>query len=180
MLVPICTFVFSVRHIFEFVKMIRMIYVLSIPSICLYSFMLKKIRKPDGQTALNDFEELTIVYSIMTCADWGSPFTLMDARFSFGMRTLKYRYISRYLLIYFYVQKIKIETFSRYLVKNYLDVLKTRSIFQNNFPGYDWGHGFLKPHPEIRKRAENMKRSQVKVSPEIMTKFFQNLQPTLN
>jgi len=40
----------------------------------------RKDRLPGGQTALNALEELMMIRSIMTCADWGFPFTLMDVR----------------------------------------------------------------------------------------------------
>lgn len=70
--------------------------------------------------------------------------------------------------------------FPRFLVKSYLDALGRRTIFKGNFPGYDWGASFLKRHPVLRTRvAENMKRARAKVSPEIVTKFFENLKPNI-
>lgn len=65
-------------------------------------------------------------------------------------------------------------------MKSYLDALGRKSKFKRNFPGYDWGMSFLKRHPEIRQRvAENMKRARAKVSHEIVEKFFNNLEPTV-
>ncbi|XKL67637.1 hypothetical protein PGB90_003128 [Kerria lacca] len=69
----------------------------------------------------------------------------------------------------------------RYLVRSYLNAANIKSPrFENNLPGYDWGKLFLDRHLDLSQRlAENMKIARAKVSLEIITKFFQNLETTL-
>lgn len=57
----------------------------------------------------------------------------------------------------------------------------TRSTaIKNNLSGYDWSVGFLYRHPGISQRvAENMKRVRANINPEIIQKFFNNLESVI-
>lgn len=67
------------------------------------------------------------------------------------------------------------------LVKGYLDHNKITTRFVDNIPGEDWLSLFLKRNKSslASRWSQNIKRSRAKVSHEILTSYFDNLEETL-
>ncbi len=70
----------------------------------------------------------------------------------------------------------------RKFVKDYLDsIAKKVPQFADNLPGEEWGRSFMKRHRELSDRfAENIKRSRAEVTPEELTRYFDELKITLD
>lgn len=68
------------------------------------------------------------------------------------------------------------------LVKEYLDHNKVTSKFVNNTPGQDWLSSFLKRNKSTlaSRWSQNIKRNRAKISHEIITTYFDNLEVTLD
>lgn len=109
----------------------------------------KDLKPPGGQTALADIEEDSLVEKLIICGEWGYP-------------------IDKYTL--------------RLFVKDYLERRgKTLKKFRNNMPGPEWVYSFLKRHKDrlAVRMCQNIKRARAKVSPQIITQYFDNLKPEL-
>ena len=62
-----------------------------------------------------------------------------------------------------------------HFIKEYLDCLGRVTRFPDNLPGKNYLAKFLQRYPSItRRRANNIKRSRARVSPEIVKEFFTN------
>ncbi|KAK3920904.1 Jerky protein homolog-like [Frankliniella fusca] len=68
------------------------------------------------------------------------------------------------------------------LVKAYLDrSQKTVKLFNDNLPGIKWARMFLERHPRLNFRVPTLiKTSRSKVDPATVTKYFENLEQSVN
>ena len=68
----------------------------------------------------------------------------------------------------------------RLLVKNYLDALDLpEEIFKDNMPGRDWLRSFTKRHNLTKRRADNVRQSRARISPETVNSYFDHLEKEL-
>lgn len=69
----------------------------------------------------------------------------------------------------------------RGLVKNYFDRRgKKITVFNNNLPGVEWFYNFLNRHNIITERfAQNIKRCRANITKDMIRKYFQNLEKTV-
>lgn len=107
------------------------------------------IKKSGGQTAFSLEEEKQLIRCATICGEWGFPLSLTDLR---------------------------------QLAKNWLDSQgRTIEKFSNNLPGPDWVYSLLKRHKtELTQRlAANIKRARADVSRDVLNKYFDNLQETI-
>jgi len=86
---------------------------------------------------------------IKAVSEWGFPFTTLDMRF---------------------------------VAKAYLDAAGRKvKCFKNNFPSKEWAQSFLKRHSDdiAQRTCQNIKKVRACVSPEIVNKYFDNLEKSL-
>ena len=78
--------------------------------------------------------------------------------------------------------KVPLDGFSiRRLVKAYLDREKVvHKRFENNMPGVEWVCSFIKRNNLTKRIADNVKAARAKVSEEIISAYFDNLEQSLN
>ncbi|KAF2888285.1 hypothetical protein ILUMI_17889 [Ignelater luminosus] len=110
----------------------------------------KDMRKVGRPSVFNEQTENIIVRCIAMCADWGFPLTTLDIRL---------------------------------IVKLYMDrhgYIEPR--FKNNLPGYDWVKAFISKHKDtlIHRLCQNLSRSRARVDSEIINKYFDVVELTLN
>lgn len=108
------------------------------------------IRTHGGQTVFTKQEEDTIVRSVVTCSDWGFPLCIEDLQM---------------------------------ITKSFLDRQGRQfTRFKNNIPGRDWVYSLIKRHKAslTQRLAANIKRARASVSPEVIRKYFENLQISTN
>jgi hypothetical protein len=69
----------------------------------------------------------------------------------------------------------------RSTVKSYLDNQgRNAPEFKNNLPGWDWGEGFLRRHPEVKAcYGRNISRKRAEVNSDIISSFFCHLKEQL-
>ena len=109
----------------------------------------RRIKKTGGQSVFTYEEEVAIINSVLTCADWGYPLSAMDLRM---------------------------------FVKSFLDKSgRSVSKFKQNIPGIDWVNSLLKRHRGVagKRLASNIKKSRAEVSTDLIKKYFDNLEQTL-
>ncbi|KAF2896910.1 hypothetical protein ILUMI_09265 [Ignelater luminosus] len=71
----------------------------------------------------------------------------------------------------------------RLIVKSYMDQHGyTEPRFKNNLPGYDWVKAFISKHKDtlIHRLCQNLSRSRARVDSEIINKYFDEVELTLN
>lgn len=109
----------------------------------------KHIKNTGGQPIFSNAEEMAIINAAAKCSDWGFPLDLLDIRM---------------------------------LAKSYLDRRgRVVTKFLNNIPGKDWALSLLQRHKnDVAQRvASNINKSRAGVSREILEKYFDNLEVTL-
>lgn len=116
----------------------------------LYRHCTKNMKSQGGQTVLSKETEEEFIKYINICADWGYPLEAYDLRV---------------------------------LVKVYLDKLGVNEKrFNNNMPGPDFVSSFMKRHKDAisQRLSQNIKRNRAAVSPEIIKKYFEELEISLS
>ena len=69
----------------------------------------------------------------------------------------------------------------RKLVKSYLDRQGIFDLtFCNNLPGLDWLNNFMKRHNLTKRIVDNVKIKRAKISPNMISEYFENLAKTLD
>ncbi|CAB3224853.1 unnamed protein product [Arctia plantaginis] len=108
------------------------------------------MKSQGGQTVLSKETEEEFIKYINICADWGYFLEAYDLRV---------------------------------LVKVYLDELGVNEKrFNNNMPGPDFVSSFMKRHKDAisQRLSQNIKRNRAAVSPEIIKKYFEELEISLS
>ena len=104
------------------------------------------VRSHGGQPVFTKQEEDAIIRSVVICSDWGFPLCIEDLQM---------------------------------VTKSFLD-RQGRQVtrFKNNIPGRDWVYSLIKRHKAslTQRLAANIKRARASVSPEVIRKYFENLQ----
>ena len=104
------------------------------------------VRSHGEQPVFTKQEEDAIIRSVVICSDWGFPLCIENLQM---------------------VTKSFLDTQGRQVTR-----------FKNNIPGRDWVYSLIKRHKAslTQRLAANIKRARASVSPEVIRKYFENLQ----
>lgn len=115
----------------------------------LHRHMTRVMKSHGGQRVLTKDTEEYIIEYINVCSEWGYPLDVFDLRI---------------------------------LIKGYLDRMGVQvKRFKNNMPGPDFVECFIKRHKDVisKRISQNIKRARAAVSPEVIEKYFEHLETSL-